>query len=116
MTIGVQHLMLEVERVRDAFHTAVYCTADLDAALATTAQDCTLVNLPVGTGADGAAALRRHLGEDVLPHLPADLTFRRTSRTVDRWRVVDETTVGFTHDRQLPWLLRKLNPDKTFFL
>jgi len=97
--------MKEVERVRDAFHDAVFGAHDLDAALAVIAADCTLVNLPTGTGATGVQDLRRWLAELVLPHLPADLVFSRTSRTVDRWRVADETTVAFTHDRELPWLL-----------
>ena len=34
----------------------------------------------------------------------------RTSRTVDRWRVADEGTVSFTHDRELPWLLPEMAP------
>jgi carboxymethylenebutenolidase len=29
---------------------------------------------------------------------------------VDRWRLVDETTVSFTHDRELPWLLSGVRP------
>jgi carboxymethylenebutenolidase len=32
------------------------------------------------------------------------------SRTVDRFRLVDETTVSFTHDRELPWLLPGVGP------
>ena len=109
MTMGVQQLMLEVERIRDSFHAAVFSTPDLDTALAVTAADCVLVNLPMGTGASGEG-LRRFLAEDVLPHLPADLTFRRISRTVDRWRLAEEATVGFTHDRELPWLLPGVAP------
>jgi len=49
VTIGVQQLMLEVERVRDALQRAVYAAADLEAALAVTAADCALVHLPPGT-------------------------------------------------------------------
>jgi len=29
---------------------------------------------------------------------------------VDRWRLVDETTVSFTHDREMPWLLPGVEP------
>jgi carboxymethylenebutenolidase len=29
---------------------------------------------------------------------------------VDRWRLVEETTVSFTHDRELPWLLPGVEP------
>ena len=109
MTMGVQQLMLEVERIRDSFHGAVFSTPDLGMALAATAAECVLVNLPMGTGASGEG-LRRFLAEDVLPHLPADLSFRRISRTVDRWRLAEEATVGFTHDRELPWLLPGVAP------
>jgi carboxymethylenebutenolidase len=102
--------MWAIERVTDGFHTAVLTTGDLDAALAATAPDFVLENVPSGRGARDRSDLRRHLAEDVLPHLPADLTFRRVSRTVDRSRVVDQMTVGFTHDRELPWLLPGAEP------
>jgi carboxymethylenebutenolidase len=105
MTVGIRQLMGEIERVRDSFQAAVFLAGDLDAALAFAAADCVLVNEPMRTGASGGAGLRRYLGEDLLPHLPAGLTFQRISRTTDRWRVVDEAAVGFTHDRELPWLL-----------
>lgn len=104
MTKAVQDLMVEVARIRDAFQAAIYSAPSLDAALALTTPGCTLTNIPSGTGAAGEG-LRRYLAEDVLPHLPADLTFRRISRTGDRWRVAQEDMVSFTHDRELPWLL-----------
>jgi carboxymethylenebutenolidase len=103
--MGIQQLIWAIERVGDSFHAAIHRSPDLDAALAATAADCELLNLPMRTGARGTEGLRRYLAEDVLPHLPADLSFRRMSRTVDRRRVADEVTVGFTHDRELPWLL-----------
>ncbi len=96
--------MRAVERARDEFRRAV-STGDVDAALAVCAPDVTLVRLPVGTGAKGAEALRAHLADDVVPHLPAELTRARVSRTVDRFRVVDEERVTLRHDRELPWLL-----------
>jgi carboxymethylenebutenolidase len=62
------------------------------------------------TGGTGRQAVERFYADQFLPHLPADLTLRRISRTVDRWRLVDETTVSFTHDRELPWLLPGAEP------
>lgn len=109
MTKAVQDLMVAVERTRDAFSAAVRA-GDLDAALATVADDVALTTLPAGTGARGADALRRHLAHDVLPHRPADLATYRVSRTGDRWRVVDEEVVTFTHDREMPWLLPGVAP------
>ena len=60
-------------------------------------------------GATGRDDLRRHLA-DVAAHLPADLAFVRLSRTVDRFRVVDEERVTFTHDQELRWLLPGVAP------
>ncbi len=109
MTKAVQDLMVEVARIRDAFHAAIYSSLDLEAAMALTTTGCTLTNLPSGTGGTGEG-LRRYLAEDVLPQLPTDLSFRRVSRTGDRWRVAQEEMVGFTHDRELPWLLPGVAP------
>jgi carboxymethylenebutenolidase len=108
--MGIQQLISAMEKVTDAFDAAVYAARDLDAALAATAPDCVLENVPLGRGARDQQDLRRHLAEDVLPHLPPDLTFRRLSRTVDQRRLVDEVMVGFTHDRELPWLLPGAGP------
>jgi carboxymethylenebutenolidase len=110
MTVGIQQLMRQIEQVRDAFHAAVYTDHDLDAALGTTTADCVLANLPMATGASGQDGLGRYVAGDVLPHLPADLGFERISRTVDQRRVVEEATVRFTHDRELPWLLPGVPP------
>ena len=57
------------------------------------------------TGAAGRPAVQRFYAAEFLPHLPDDLAVTRISRTVDRFRLVDEATVSFTHDRELPWLL-----------
>jgi carboxymethylenebutenolidase len=104
VTKAVQDLMVEVERVRDAFLDAVL-RPDPAAAHALLARDATLDVDPVGTGASGAEPIRRFVADRVAPGLPADLTVRRHSRTGDRWRVVDEARVSFTHDREMRWLL-----------
>ena len=104
VTKAVQDLMVEVERVRDAFLDAVL-RADADAAHALVAPDGTLDVDPVGTGASGPEPIRRFVADRVAPGLPADLVVRRHSRTGDRWRVVDEASVSFTHDREMGWLL-----------
>jgi len=105
VTVAMQQLILSMQGVADAFHEAVYSTRDVEAALAVFADDATLESLPLSTVARSGDALRRHLTEDVLPHLPANLTFRRVSRTADIRRLADERVVEFTHDRELPWLL-----------
>lgn len=105
MTMEIQHLMWRIGGVFDDFNAAVYVRRDLDAALALAEPEATFVHLPVQTGTGPGRDLRRHLTDDVLPHLPADLAFRRVARTADQRRLVQESVVTFTHDRELPWLL-----------
>ena len=110
MTMEIQTLMWKLEELATAFREAVFVVGDVDAALGHLTDDCTLANVPAGTGGTGTDELRRHLAEDVIPHRPADLTFRRVSRTVDQRRLAEESMVSFTHDRKLPWLLPGLVP------
>ncbi|GAA3250158.1 hypothetical protein GCM10017691_61810 [Pseudonocardia petroleophila] len=109
MTVAMQRLITAMQEQTDAFHAAVHAAGDLEAALATVAADGTLEDVPVG-GPYTGDELRRHLAEDVLPHLPADLSFRRVTRTADIRTLVDQRLVRFTHDRELPWLLPGVAP------
>src|ERR1700760_3010471 len=70
MTKAVQDRMVEVARIRDSFHAALYSAPDLGAALKLAATGCAVVNVPSGSGAAGQD-LRRYLAEGVLPYLPA---------------------------------------------
>ncbi len=83
---------------------------DVDASLANMVIEPSVRHVPTMTGAAGRAALERFYAMEFLPHLPADLARIRLSRTVDRFRLVDETTVSFTHDQELPWLLPGVAP------
>lgn len=110
MTLEIQKLMWRLEELATAFRDAAFVHGDVDAALACLTEDCTLTNLPAATGASGTDELKRFLAEDVVPHRPADLAFRRVSRTTDQRRTVEESVVTFTHDRELPWLLPGVAP------
>jgi carboxymethylenebutenolidase len=102
--------MRDLEQVWDAHQQALIQRRDLQAALAPLAAEPTVTHIPAMTGGTGRQAVERFYADQLLPHLPADLTLRRISRTVDRWRLVDETTVSFTHDREMPWLLPGVEP------
>ena len=102
--------MRELEDLWDAHTDALLARRDLAASLATMAPVPSVQHIPPMTGAAGREELQRFYAEDFLPHLPADLLVARISRTVDRFRLVDELTVSFTHDRALPWLLPGITP------
>jgi carboxymethylenebutenolidase len=110
MTTQIAQFMVRLEGVWDAHLRAALVDHDLDGALADMAAEPTVTHLPAMTGAAGRDALRRFYAEDVFGHVPADLELRRISRTVDRFQLVDETIVSFTHDRELPWLLPGVAP------
>ncbi len=102
--------MRELERVWDGHLEALLGQRDLDATLARLAAEPSVRHIPAMTGAAGRQAVERYYGEEFLPYLPGDLVLSRISRTVDRFRLVDEATVSFTHDRELPWLLPGVGP------
>lgn len=110
MTMEIQHLMWKLEELAAGFREAAFEKGDVEAALGFLTEDCALANVPAGTGGTGTDELRRYLAEDVVPHLPDDLVFRRVSKTVDQRRLADEAVVAFTHDRELPWLLPGVAP------
>ena len=110
MTTAIAQFMRELEAMWDQHRDALLVRRDLAAALATMAAEPSVTHIPVMTGGTGRQAVEGFYAGQVLPHLPADLTLTRISRTVDRWRLVEETTVSFTHDRELPWLLPGAEP------
>ena len=110
MTTSIAKFMRDLEQAWDAHQQALLQRRDLAAALASLAAEPAVTHIPAMTGATGRQAVERFYADQVLPYLPDDLELRRISRTVDRWRLVDETTVSFTHDRELPWLLPGAEP------
>jgi carboxymethylenebutenolidase len=110
VTTAIAQFMRDLERAWDGHRDALLVRRDLAAALAPLAAEPSVVHIPAMTGAAGRAALERFYAEELLPYLPGDLALSTVSRTVDRWRLVDETTVSFTHDRVLPWLLPGVEP------
>jgi carboxymethylenebutenolidase len=110
VTPSIAQFMRDLEQVWDAHQQALLRGRDLAAAVAALAAEPAVTHIPAMTGATGRQAVERFYADQLLPHLPDDLDLRRISRTVDRWRLVDETTVSFTHDRELPWLLPGAEP------
>jgi carboxymethylenebutenolidase len=110
VTQSIAQFMRDLEHVWDAHQQALIQRHDLQAALAALAAEPAITHIPAMTGGTGRPAVERFYAGQFLPHLPADLALSRISRTVDRWRLVDETTVSFTHDRELPWLLPGVEP------
>ena len=112
MTTAIAQFMRDLERVWDEHREAALVRHDLAASLAQLAAEPSVWHLPAMTGAAGRPAFEQFYAEAFLPHVPADLVLTRMSRTVDRFHLVDETTVSFTHDQELPWLLPGVAPTR----
>jgi carboxymethylenebutenolidase len=110
VTTAIAQFMRELERIWDEHLAALLGRRDLEGALAQLTAESSVLHIPAMTGATGGQAVERFYAGVLLPRLPGDLTWTRISRTVDRWRLVDEVTVSFTHDRELPWLLPGIEP------
>jgi carboxymethylenebutenolidase len=110
VTTAIAQFMRELEQMWDEHREAAIVRRDLTASLAHLAAEPSVRHLPAMTGAVGRRDVERFYAEEFLPHLPGDLVLTRMSRTVDRFRLVDEMTVSFTHDRELPWLLPGVSP------
>jgi carboxymethylenebutenolidase len=102
--------MRQLEHVWDDHVRATMAGRDVRAAMAGMTAEPSVRHLPTMAGAAGAAAVGRFYAEEFFPALPADLIRTRLSRTVDRFRLAEETMVSFTHDRELPWLLPGVAP------
>jgi carboxymethylenebutenolidase len=110
VTTAIAQFMRELERAWEAHQEALLVRRDLAAALAPLAAEPSVVHIPAMTGASGRPAVERFYADQFLPHVPGDLVLSKISRTVDRWRLVEETTVSFTHDQEIPWLLPGVAP------
>ncbi|MBV9819039.1 MAG: hypothetical protein JOZ07_11915 [Solirubrobacterales bacterium] len=110
MTIEIARQLNEQGRTWDTHLRALLEARDLEAALASFADEPSVRYVPSMTGGSGDAGVRSFYRDALLAHLPDDLARSRISRTVDQWRLVDEATVSFTHDRELPWLLPGIEP------
>jgi carboxymethylenebutenolidase len=96
--------------VLDDHLDAEFTTRDLDAAMATMADDPYLVHVPVMTGGTGWDEVREFYGKVFIGHWPQDTAVHRISRTVGSEQVVDELVMSFTHDVPMGALLPGVAP------
>jgi carboxymethylenebutenolidase len=95
----------EVERIWVAHTAAESVTADVDATVATMTDDHLVVHVPTSVGARGREAVRRFYAEHFIGHQAADMHLVLISRTATPDRIVDEMSISFTHDIEIPWIL-----------
>jgi carboxymethylenebutenolidase len=96
--------------VFDQHVAAEFVERDLDAAMATMADDPYVYHVPVMTGGVGFDAVRRFYGHHFIGKWPTDTTLTPVSRTVGADQVVDEIVLSFTHDIEMDAILPGVAP------
>ena len=92
-------------------HTAhEFSTRDTEATLDTMVEDAYVNHIPVMTGGNGKAELRRFYSTDFIPKMPPDTSLVPVSRTVGKDQLVDEMIFSFTHTMEMPWMLPGIAP------
>jgi carboxymethylenebutenolidase len=99
-----------VTEVLDEHLAAEFGTRDLDATMATMTDDPYINHVPVMTGGNNRAEVRRFYQQIFIGHWPADTTMERISRTIGSDQVVDELVLSFTHDIVMDHLLPRVPP------
>jgi carboxymethylenebutenolidase len=83
---------------------------DVEATMGTMTPEPYLLHVPMLTGGDGAAAVRRFYEQFFVGKWPEDTKVTRVSRTVGTDQVVDELILSFTHDVRLDFMLPGIAP------
>jgi carboxymethylenebutenolidase len=94
----------------DAHVRAEFQDLDLEATMATMADDPYVHHVPTITGGNGTAGVRDFYGHHFIGQWPQDTETRQISRTVGENQVVDELMMTFTHDRPLDIMLPGIPP------
>jgi carboxymethylenebutenolidase len=96
--------------VFDAHVGAEFETKDVDATMATMAENPYVWHVPTKMGGDGFDDVRAFYSSSFVGKWPADTAVEQVSRTVGEGRLVEELLISFTHDVQLDVLLPGVPP------
>src|SRR5436190_7127804 len=94
----------------DAHMQAEFQDLDLEATMATMADDPYVHHVPTITGGNGPTGVRQFYDDHFIGQWPDDTEARPISRTVGANQVVDELLMTFTHDRTLDVMLPGIPP------
>lgn len=103
----VQQAMLEVFQL----HMNAELTGDIEATMATMADDPYVNHVPVMTGGVGREGVRDFYSNHLVgKFFPPDVELIDVSRTIGEDQLVDETVLKFTHTEPVDWMLPGVPP------
>lgn len=83
---------------------------DADLAVSTMVSDAYVMHLPTMSGGFGREQLRRYYAEVFIPGIPDGACSELVARSVGHNFLVDESIIRMPHDREIPFLLPRLEP------
>ncbi len=106
--------MTEILRTNEqawSAHTAAeFVTLDVDATMSTMTENPTVLHVATSVGARGREAVRQFYTDHFIGHQASDMQLLVTSHTATETSVVEEMTISFTHDAEIPWILPAVEP------
>jgi carboxymethylenebutenolidase len=106
-TIGPRY---DLSALWDAHRDCEFVSRDADATMRTMVGQPYVNHVPTMIGGYGARDLHHFYSRHFIPNNPADMRSIPVSRTVGADRVVNETILCFTHDREIEWMLPGIAP------
>jgi carboxymethylenebutenolidase len=100
----------EMEQLWEAHVRHEFVEQDVDATMATMVDEPSVINVPVGTGGRGRAAVRAFYRDVFIGSWPDDLQMTTTHRVFGSDTMVEEVHLRFTHANRMDWLLPGLPP------
>jgi carboxymethylenebutenolidase len=100
----------DIASVFDEHVASEFVHQDLDATMATMAEEPYVYHLPPMTGGVGFEGVRSFYGAHFIGKWPADTAITPVSRTIGEDQVVDELVVSFTHDIEMDAIVPGVPP------
>jgi carboxymethylenebutenolidase len=100
----------ELDRVWNDHNAAEFVSRDAEAALKTMVGDPYVRIMANGAGGLGKEQVRAFYADVLIPHWPDDAQMQPVNRVIGQDQLVDELHLGFTHARQMDWLLPGVPP------
>ncbi|OBK13332.1 nuclear transport factor 2 family protein [Mycobacterium asiaticum] len=83
---------------------------DADLAVSTMVADASVMHLPTMSGGSGREQIRRYYADVFIPGIPEGTSTELVERLVGEDFLIDESIMYLRHDRQIPFLLPRLEP------
>jgi carboxymethylenebutenolidase len=101
---------VDLARMWDEHNAAEFVSKDAEAAMKTMVDDPYVTIVANGAGGRGKEEVRAFYADVLIPQWPDDAQMQPVNRVLGQDQLVDELHLGFTHAKQMDWLLPGMPP------